>query len=261
MLATLIKSRAEIPAGLEGYYLEQDGAWVLDADERGRLGEFRTNNVALKAKLEAQALDLAALRERYDGIDPEEVRKVAAERAAWLEQQQLRAGEAEKVVTARVAAFRAEAEKQTAALGKRLEAADARLAGLLIDQGVLTLATKRGLRPTAVPDITARARGAVRLIEGAPVVVTGDGQSPRYGKDGVSPMTLEEWIETQASDAPHLFETNAGGGAAGTSPGGTGGSRQGGRNPYLRETWNLTEQMRLTKSDPGLAARLSAAAA
>jgi hypothetical protein len=31
------------------------------------------------------------------------------------------------------------------------------------------------------------------------------------------------------------------------------------KNPFRKETWNLTEQMKLTKTDPQLAARLKAA--
>lgn len=260
MLASVIKTKAEIPAGLEAFYVEQDGEFVLDVDGRDKVGEFRNNNRTLKAKLEAQAAELAALKLRFEGVDPEEAKRLAAEHQALLEKEQMKAGDAEKVIAARVAAAKADAAKDAAGLQRKLEQAEARLSSTLIDQGVLTLATKRGLRSTAVPDITARARGAVRLVEGAVVVVGGDGQSPRLGKDGVSPMSLEEWIEAQAVDAPHLFETNAGGGAAGNSPGGAGGGKQAVKNPFLRESWNLTEQMRLQKSDPGLAARLKAAA-
>jgi hypothetical protein len=32
------------------------------------------------------------------------------------------------------------------------------------------------------------------------------------------------------------------------------------KNPFRKESWNLTEQMKLQKSDPGMAARLKAAA-
>jgi hypothetical protein len=32
------------------------------------------------------------------------------------------------------------------------------------------------------------------------------------------------------------------------------------KNPYRKDSWNLTEQMKLQKSDPSLAARLKAAA-
>jgi hypothetical protein len=78
-------------------------------------------------------------------------------------------------------------------------------------------------------------------------------------------MTLAEWIDTQVSDAPHLFESNAGGGAGGASSqygngsGGVGGNRSV-KNPFRKESWNLTEQMKLQKSDPQLAARLKASA-
>jgi hypothetical protein len=100
------------------------------------------------------------------------------------------------------------------------------------------------------------------LVNGTPTAFDTDGKTVRYGRDGLTPMTLEEWVDTQVSEAPHLFESNAGGGAAGNASGGGAGSRPQGlqKNPYKRETWNLTEQMRLQKSDPQLAARLKAAA-
>jgi hypothetical protein len=123
---------------------------------------------------------------------------------------------------------------------------------------VITTATKRGLRPTAIPDITARARTVFRLVDSAPRAYEADGQSVRVGKDGISPMTLDEWVEQQVADAPHLFESNAGGGAASNGSGGVGNKSV--KNPFRKESWNLTEQMRLQKTDPGLAARLRAAA-
>jgi hypothetical protein len=117
-------------------------------------------------------------------------------------------------------------------------------------------ATKRGLRPTAIPDITARARMTFKLVDGVPQAF--DGEKLRTGKDGVSPLTLAEWVDALGSDAPHLFEANAGGGAAGSGSGGAGNRSV--KNPFRPESWNLTEQMRLEKSDPQLAARLKAAA-
>jgi hypothetical protein len=78
------------------------------------------------------------------------------------------------------------------------------------------------------------------------------------GKDGITPMTLAEWVDALVSDAPHLFESNAGGGAAGNGSGGVGNRSV--KNPFRKETWNLTEQMKLQKTDPQLAKRLKAAA-
>jgi len=129
-----------------------------------------------------------------------------------------------------------------------------------IDQGVITAATKRGLRPTAIPDITARARTVFKLVNGVAQAFEPDGKSVRYGRDGITPMTLEEWVDAQVADAPHLFESNAGGGAASNGAGGAAGSQRSVKNPYRKDSWNLTEQMKLQKSDPSLAARLKAAA-
>jgi hypothetical protein len=70
-------------------------------------------------------------------------------------------------------------------------------------------------------------------------------------------MTLAEWIDTLVSDAPHLFESNVGSGAVGNGSGGVGVRK----NPFRRGAdWNMTEQMKLLKTDPQLAAKLKAAA-
>ena len=143
---------------------------------------------------------------------------------------------------------------------KERDALNSRLVTIQIDQGVVATATKRGLRATAIPDITSRARSVFRLVNGVPTAFESDGQTVRVGKDGTSAMNLEELIETQVSEAPHLFEGNAGSGAAGNGSGGVGGGNRSGRNPFRKETWNLTEQMKLQKTDPALAARLKAAA-
>jgi hypothetical protein len=254
-----INSKAEVPAEHSALYTERDGAFFLDVDgavEKAKLDEFRNNNIALTRERDE-------LKQRFDGIDPDAVRALAAEKQKLEEAAQLKAGEVDRVVEARVKVARGELEKQLAAAASERDALNARLVAIQIDQGVTTVATKRGLRATAIPDITARARGVFRLVNGVPTAFEQDGKTVRAGKDGVTPMTLEEWVDAQVSEAPHLFESNSGGGAAGNASGGSAsGARPNGslRNPFRRETWNLTEQMRIQKSDPQLAARLRAAA-
>ena len=155
--------------------------------------------------------------------------------------------------------FERSESEQVQAIAAERDSLNARLTAIQVDQGVITTATKKGLRPSAIPDITARARTVFRLVQGAPVAYEADGQTVRVGRDGITPMTLDEWVDQQVADAPHLFETNAGGGAAGSGSGGAGGNRSV-KNPFRKETWNLTEQMKLQKTDPQLAARLKAAA-
>ena len=247
-------SLKEIPAEDVRLYVERDGAWHLDVDlkeEKAKLDEFRANNIALTNQLAEQ-------KKRFEGIDPEEVRKLAEEKQRLEEAQQIKSGEGEKVMENRLKTAKTEWDKQFAAVTSERDSLNARLTAIQIDQGVITVATKRGLRPTAIPDITARARSVFRLVDGAPRAYEADGQTVRVGKDGITPMTLDEWVEQQVAEAPHLFESNAGSGAVGNGSGGVGNKSV--KNPFRKESWNLTEQMKLQKSDPQLAARLKAAA-
>src|SRR5512137_3077394 len=243
------KSKDEIPTEQQALYVERDGAWMLDVDgaaDKAKLDEFRANNIALSNQLAEQ-------KKRFEGIDPEQVRKLAEEKQRLEEAQQLKSGEVDKVVEGRLKTAKTEWDKQLAAVASERDSLNARLTAIQIDQGVVAAATKRGLRASAIPDVTARARNVFRLVNGVPTAFEADGKTVRVGKDGITPMNLEEWVDAQVADAPHLFESNAGGGAAGDASGGGGATRatRSVKNPFRKETWNLTEQMRLQKTDPG----------
>src|SRR5512142_1751248 len=92
-----IKAKDEIPADQQALYVEREGAWVLDVDgavDRSKLDEFRANNIALSNQLAEQ-------KKRFEGIDPEQVRKLE-------EQQALASGQIEKVIEGRVRGIRTE---------------------------------------------------------------------------------------------------------------------------------------------------------
>jgi hypothetical protein len=244
-------NKQEIPAEQQAFYVERDGAWLLDADgvvSQSKLDEFRQNNITLTNQLK-----------RFEGIDPDAVRQLAAEKQRLEDEQRLKDGKFQEVLDARLKTARADWDKTHGVVVAERDALTGRLTAIQIDQAVVIEATKRGLRPTALTDITARARQTFKLVNGVPQAF--DGDAPRFGKDGTSPMTLAEWVDALVSDAPHLFEANAGSGAAGSGGGAAGSaSARATRNPYRKETFNLTEQMKLQKSDPQLAARLKAAA-
>ena len=249
--------KGEIPAEHAALYVERDGAFYLDAEgvvDKAKADEMRNHNIELRKQIEDRDA-------RFAGVDPDEFRRLAEEkRKLELQAQGHKPEEIDKLVTDRLKTLKADWDKQQAAVANERDALLVRLSAIQIDQGVITAATKRGLRPTAIPDITARARTVFKLVNGAPQAFEADGKSVRYGKDGITPMTLEEWVDAQVSDAPHLFESNAGGGASGNGAGGAAGSQRSVKNPFRKDTWNLTEQMKLQKSDPGLAARLKASA-
>ena len=100
------QTKAEIPGELQSLYVERDGAWLLDVEgavEKAKLEEFRSTNVAVMKERDE-------LKQRFAGIDPDEVRKLAEEKRKIEEAQQLKAGEVEKVVEMRVKNLRADLE-------------------------------------------------------------------------------------------------------------------------------------------------------
>ena len=240
-------TKQEIPAEHQSLYVERDGAWLLDADgvvSQTKLDEFRQNNITLTNQLK-----------KFEGIDPDAVRQLADDKQRLEDEQRLKDGKFQEVLDARLKTARADWDKTHGVVVAERDALTGRLTAIQIDQAVVSEATKRGLRPTALTDITARARMTFKLVNGVPQAF--DGDVPRYGRDGTSPLTLAEWVDALVSDAPHLFEANAGGGAAGS---GSRGAGSGGVNPFRKESWNLTEQVKLLKTNPGLAARLKASA-
>ena len=106
------QTKAEIPAELQSIYVERDGAWMLDVEgavDKAKLEEFRATNVAVMKERDE-------LKQRFEGIDPDEVRKLAEEKRRLEEAQQLKAGEVEKVIEARVRSVKSDLDKHLAGL-------------------------------------------------------------------------------------------------------------------------------------------------
>lgn len=241
--------KEEIPSEQQSFYVEREGAWVLDCDgvvEKVRLDEFRNNNVALKAKLDE-------LTKRFEGIDPETARNLAEEKKAL--EDQIKAGtggEIDKVIVARLKPL----QDQLTLITTERETLNRQLKEKQVNEAVLASATKRGLRASAHEDIILRASRSIKIENGVPKVIDAAG-NVRYGQDAITPMTLDAWVDLQTAEAPHLFESNSGGGASGNGSGGAGGSTE---NPWKKDTFNLTKQGALMTSDPARARALAAQA-
>ena len=74
------KTKEEIPSEHSNLYAEREGAFVLDVEgavDKSKLDEFRSSNVALLKERDD-------LKKRFEGIDPDEVRKLAEEKNPHL---------------------------------------------------------------------------------------------------------------------------------------------------------------------------------
>lgn len=261
-----IKDKAQLPAGFETLYVEQDelnpkgektGAKIFVLDVEGavdfdKFREFRDNNIALKGERDT-------LIEKYGDLDPAKARELE-ETVGGLKADEVKkllkdAKGMEDVLKERTKAMAQEHAKVLKAAQDEAKRLADRLTEVEINQVTLSEATKRKLLPTATLDITSRARSIFKLHEGKPAALSQDGKVI-YGKDGVTPLTISDWLDQQLQEAPHLFEQSSGGGAGGTGSGGAS-SRI---NPWNKATFNRTQQALLERDNPTLAATLKASA-
>jgi len=128
-------------------------------------------------------------------------------------------------------------------IGEQMSAARDRQASFRLEAEVRDAARKLDLSTREIEDLVQRARQEFVILNGEPRAIrTGRSEALRNAIGRL--LTVEEWaiqikersIRAVASvlSSPAWAE----------------------KNPYRRESWNLTEQMRIQRRDPALAARL-----
>jgi hypothetical protein len=209
-----IKKLEDVAEGLRAMYKAEGEEFVLDVDgvvAKEKLDEFRNNNIALQRQLDAlKDVDPAKYRELIKVQEDIEAGKLIA------------AGKVDEAVELRTKNMKTELEGRATTAEKALETANGQLAALMIDAAARSAAAKLGVKGTALDDVVLRARAIYRMKDGVPTPIDSKGQTI-FGKDGSSPMPIDEWaVKLKSKEAPHLFEGSSGSGAGGgnRSPGG-----------------------------------------
>lgn len=230
-----IAKKEDVPAEHASLYREEGGAFVLDVEgavDKSKLEEFRQNNINLTNQLKA-----------FEGLDVEKAKELLKKQEELDSANLIKSGDIPKIIDAKLNPVL----QQLTAEKNRTAQLQAQLEETTLTKAVTEAGTKRGVRASAVADLQARAKAAFKVVNGVPV-----------SNDG-SETTLDAWVDSLVTSAAHLFETNAGGGADSNGSGGAG-SQHGQKNPWKQETWNLTEQSRIARHNPNLAASLRKAA-
>lgn len=196
------------------YEKGDDGNYHLSVDgmvSKDKLDEFRNKNIELLKDME-----------KFKDVDPTKYKSLMEEHRKIQEKEWIEAGEIDKVVNQRISTMREEFQTKEADYVKSISTMNTRLESLLIDNEVRSAATKSGIRPSAVDDVLLRAKTIYSIKDGVAVPSDSKGQVI-YGKDGVTPMAINEWVDSLKKSADHLFTPSNGGGAPGSSTGGNNG--------------------------------------
>ena len=242
MIEVEFETAEQVPEALKSLAEERDGTMIVKledgvglgvvaaedlATEKKAKGQFRDNNNALKAKLEASEKRLAS----FDGVDPVEYKRIQAEHAdltAKLKEAEAGSGakdaDVNAIVAKAVAASQAPMQAKIEALTKESEtaktekvAAEERLVKKELEAGLTKAGLDAGVDEKAIPDFLSRGLSVWKIVDGKQVALDGDGE-PMYDQKG-EPVTMTSYAAGLQGDAPHLFKPSSGGGAKGT-PGG-----------------------------------------
>ena len=196
----------EVPETVRSMYKQEGTAYVLDVEgvvPKERIDEFRNNNIQLQQQLE-----------KLKHIDPTKYAELIALDTQVKEGELIKAGKLEEVVNLRVGEMKRTYETEKVTLSTQLSTANSQLALLLIDNTVKNAAIKNGVVDTALDDLVLRARSTYTLDKGQPVPKNEKGEVI-YGKDGTTPMSIDDWMTGLKKTAPHLFRGSSGSGANG----------------------------------------------
>ncbi len=205
-LKYLIEKLEDVPEAVRTLYKPEGTKFVLDAEgvvPKEKLDEFRTNNVTLQTQLD-----------KLKGLDPVKYAELIKLDQELQEGKLIKEGKLEEVVNLRVGAMKTAFETEKTGLSTQLTTANTQLAILMIDNAVKSAALKNGALPTAVDDLVLRARSVYSLDKGIPVPKNDKGEVI-YGKDGTTPMPIDDWTLGLKKTAPHLFQGSSGSGAGG----------------------------------------------
>jgi hypothetical protein len=275
----------DIPEALRPYYTEKDGEWHITVEgmvPSEKVTEFRDNNVTLTTENTKLKADLV----KFENVDVDKYRELLGKENDLRDEKLFSKNKIDELVNTRTEEMRREHTNQNAALVQRAEKAEKEASQLkdnlkrqVIDRTVIDAGVKLGLEPTGHLDLVNRARAVADLDETGKLVFKNADGTRMYGKDGVTPMTAEEWAERQATtEAKHLFKPSNGGGAG---PGGGGGGGGGGSadvlgktavidgrtygtgenqyNPFNPKTKNLSDQGKVITKDKALAEAMAKA--
>ena len=221
-------------------YTQEEIDKLIDDAKTATIGELtaeREKNRAMKAKLDEVETTLKKLSDDADAA------KKAAERAD-LEKK----GKFDELLKKHTDEYATALQKKDGEITTLRE----QLKRFRVDNAILA-ASENAISPDDVVTLL-KARYDFMEKDGGNIEIVKLDGTPVLSSDG-KPVDIKTLTTDFLAGAPHLVKPTSQGGA-----GTKGGNGSGERNPWKKETLNLTEQSIITKTDPARAARLKAEA-
>jgi hypothetical protein len=235
-LALEVDALDDVPEAQRAWYAQDattkkfklDGAKVEFEDTSALKGALEKERSAVKEAKAQYKRDMEALAAKYKDIDPEKYREIMGQFDNAEEAELLKKGAEglKAILEKRTAKLRADYEKKLQEARER-ESGALEVASTFMDRAlenhIREAAGKAGLHSGAVEDALLRAAQIFLLDDDGNAVQyegEGDDQTVVLGKDGKTPFSPAEWLESMKEKAPHWFPADASGGGARGGKGG-----------------------------------------
>ncbi len=267
-LKAVISEKGEIPKGLESYYTETDGKFLLDVDGMKTQEDFDNYAEALKKRFTDAGTDFArrngAPLSRDDVIEVVEnaLKKFGESGSTGPGKSNGKSSDDQNGdVTARLHDLERDVASLTETNTKLQGERDAALKdsrGTTIRNELSTAAQKAKASPEGIGNLVTLVEHNFEVAQDGSVVTKLD------AKGGVSPnQKPDDFFSQAARDAQYrmFWPASKGAGAGNDPPGGPGGGTDlTANNPWSKAGWNLTNQGKIFMADKPEAERLMQAA-
>lgn len=261
-LKAIISDKTEIPDGLDSFYVERDGKFVLEVEGMKSQVDFDSYAEALKKRYADASADFS--RRQGESLDRDEILNRIDEKFKTLfppgdqdgkpngqggndPEVSQRLHDMERTLASLTESNEKLIAERDAALGKSRETT--------IQNALSAAAQKAGATPEGISNLVRLAESNFELTQDGQVVTKLDAK-------GTSPNVSPDDFFAQASRSPEfrMFWPKSVGAGADNDGQGAGGGDLGSSNPWTKSGWNLTQQGKIFKSDPAEANRLMQAA-
>lgn len=238
------------------HYVEENGKFRLDLegyeDPKGLKSALQSERDAAKT---AQR-ELQRLQKQFEGIDPEIVKKVFAQLDQDEEAKLIAQGKVNEVIQKRTEKMREEHARLLNAETTRANNAEAyanKFKQSVVQGQIVQAAVELEAPPEATADIAFLAQSKFVLDEDSKAVAVDEDGEVIIGKDGKTPLSPKEWVESLREQNPYFWPKANESGAPGSS-------NTKGQVYILKAdgSVNLTKLAQLRNENPQLAKELAA---
>ena len=213
--------QSDIPEAMREHYSEKDGRWILQTDPPS------DDVTGLKSALESERrgrrdadTQLTEMKKRFDGMSPESYHEMQTQLDGLKDKQVYDKDGLDALVNRRTEQMRAETQRLITTKDRELEILRNKNTEIetswtreRIQTGLTTALTKTGIRSDALTYGVDQGLKVFTEINEHGHLIAKQHDEVRYGKDGVNPLSPEEWAMGLRQDASFLWPSSAGGGA------------------------------------------------